>query len=429
MQITNVHLSGVSIFIPITDKYWFSKIGSSGADIPKAIGVSSTNDIFVAGTTTISGTADFVTISYNTQGDLAWQRRLSSSGSDVSDALCVDTFDNLYVAGYSNASTTALVTKYNSSGILQWQKTITNTVITGITSDTTGNIYCTGVLIPETPGNMATLKLNASGDVIWARTLTFSNNGGGGSDVAVDNTGNVFTVGWTYSSGGAGLADIYLSKYSDTGTLDWQRSIGGSQEDTGYSVNTDSSGNAYILGTFRDPANSYFKMFLAKYNTSGTLVWQKILGKSDRNLYAKGMDLKGSHIYIIGYAEDPANQNIVIAKYDLSGNLVWQRTLSTDSVGYGDEGVDVAVDSVGAMCIVAQVNPSSFLIARLPVDGSLTGNYSGYTYAVSAFTDSNPSLTSRTRSATSGTATRTSSTATLTDYVANLVVESTVIIG
>ena len=69
--------------------------------------------------------------------------------------------------------------------------------------------------------------------------------------------------------------------------------MGGTDEDEGYSITTDASGNVYVTGTFQETAdfdtgegtvnltsNGTYDIFFTKYSPDGELIWAKSAGGS-----------------------------------------------------------------------------------------------------------------------------------------------------
>lgn len=130
----------------------------------------------------------------------------------------------------------------------------------------------------DTSGNIYTInsnnsisKLNSAGTVLWTNQLN-----GTIRNVDFDSSGNVYVVG----SGSTGSTNISaIVKYNSSGTLQWQRKLTSASALTSsangfYSVTTDSSGNVYCGGTDRDSLGNFFPT-LIKYDSSGTLLFQK----------------------------------------------------------------------------------------------------------------------------------------------------------
>ena len=128
------------------------------------------------------------------------------------------------------------------------------------------------------------------------------------SGIAVDSSGNSYVTGSfglmaTFGPGepnetlliGAANTNIFVAKYNSDGTLAWAKQAGNTSGfgfDAGLGITIDGSGNSYVTGHFLGPATfgagepneTQFpssasgpgeNMFMAKYNSDGTLAWAK----------------------------------------------------------------------------------------------------------------------------------------------------------
>ena len=184
----------------------------------------------------------------------------------------------------------------------------------GIAVDGSGLVYVTGGTrstdFPTVNAYMAD-PTDSNSDVFISRFdtrisgkkgLLFSTYLGGesvdsGTDIAVDNQGNVFVTGETWSSDfpvvnefmadpGDGLGNAFVSKIA-TGTggdtsLLFSTYLGGNDSDIGWAITVDSKGNAYVTGEtwsadfpskkqlFPCQAGVSTDAFLSKINTNGT---------------------------------------------------------------------------------------------------------------------------------------------------------------
>ena len=109
----------------------------------------------------------------------------------------------------------------------------------------------------------------------------------------------------------------------------------------------------------------------------------------------------------------------MIAKYNTSGTIQWQRSLGSTAES---SGLHIAINSLGDIYVsgFTEVSgPRSFLFAKLPSDGSRTGTYTvggySFTYAASTLTDAAGTLSSLSLSLTDSTPSLTTTASTLTD--------------
>jgi hypothetical protein len=403
--------------------YWIASLGAVGINFfGRDIAVDSNQNVYVAGDHNVSGSFDIGLAKYNSSGIIQWQRSLRSAGFDRlgNNGLAVGGNGDVYICGNSDSSggtgTEIIIAKYNTNGSDLWQRRLGNAAENtagGIAVDSGGNVYITGAV---GSASMTVAKYNTSGVIQWQRDLS-SSGWPRGAGIAVDTNGNAYIAGSVGQIGSAAL----ICKYNTSGTLQWQRNLDtANQSPRGVDIAVDTNGNSYIGGWFTNTATATQDFFLAKYNTSGVIQWQRQLhGTFDT---ATGVAVDGSaNAYIIGYSAPDANNDFIIVKYDTSGVLQWQRRLATSNPDFSG---GMATDSNGDVYVSGQTQIGGtptrrdFLFAKLPPDGTKTGTYTvgsvSVTYSVSTLTDSAGTLTDNTNIATDSAGALTDAATTLT---------------
>ena len=403
------------------DSYWIATLGGTASDVGYKVTRDSSDNFYVAG----SSDSTTLVAKFDSSGVLQWQRTLGGTNNDFALGISVDTSGNVYVAAYSNSGGSgydALIFKYNSSGTIQWQRTLgdgSSNLFTGIAVDSAGYIYAVGTtgINPD----ILIAKYNSSGTIQWQRTL-----GGGGNDygesIALDNSGNIYIGGRSNSPGSAGAYDYLIAKYNSSGTLQWQRVLGGTGSEYGYGIELDNSGNIYIGGRSNTAGAGSYDYLIAKYNNSGVIQWQRIIGGvANDSCNDLAVDSLGN-AYLVGYSQSVSPTAVLIVKYDSSGTLQWQRTLSA---GVNEAGNDITVDSLDNICFVGNTSSGGggaqdVLIAKLPSDGSLTGTHGSFTWAASSFTAATSTFTDAAGSLTDSAASLTDTASTFTVSASSL---------
>ena len=406
---------------------WISRLGTGADAVASAI--DSSNNVYVVGSNTAGVAGSGLEIAkYNTDGALQWQRMLDGALTDRGESIAVDSGGNVYIAGYFNTigdPYRGLLAKYNSSGTLLWQRqwqqnTDYANYWYGVAVDSSANVYVVGEYDQGAGSRMAIAKYNTSGTLQWANTLggPGGSNGTYGKGISVDSSANVYVVG-SYYGPAPNYFEIVIAKLNTSGDLQWQRMLGGSPtRDDGYSIAVDSGGNAYIAG------QSNSKALTAKYNTSGDLQWQRTLsggvGES-----ANGIALDSSaNVYTFGttYNSTATRDEALIAKYDSSGSLQWQRRLGGGRVYLGKSAVSGDGNFYAGGLVVLPVDLYYMLTVKLPVNGDKLGTFGSFVYSATTLTDAAGTLTSsiptgnfNSAGGTSSTTTLTSSTSTLTN--------------
>ena len=190
-----------------------------------------------------------------------------------------------------------------------------------IAVDTVGNTYVVGLYATTAdfdPGTGTTnltsagdtdafiVKLDSSGDLVWARSV-----GGSGADegrgIAVDVSGNVYVTGYYNGTAdfdpGSGTANltsagpdaVFVLKLNSAGAYQWAHSFGSASAGSqGYDVAVDSSGNPHVTGGFRgtvdfDPSGANANLtasgsggdaFVLKLSSAGAYLWAGQFGGS-----------------------------------------------------------------------------------------------------------------------------------------------------
>ena len=145
-----------------------------------------------------------------------------------------------------------------------------------------------------------------------------------------------------------------LSRENILLTADWQRTYGtntGDYTDRTNAIAVDSGNNIITVGQGYGIATGQSTRDLAtvyKFNSSGTLQWSRKLNNSNDNCYAKSVATIGTDIYVTHENSDIGET--VITKLSANGTVQWQRI--TDASGDGDSVVVSAGD--GDILIMTQ---------------------------------------------------------------------------
>ena len=326
---------------------WAKSTGGLGDDAASSIAVSASGDIYVAGyfnsfnitfgTTilvnadNINYTHDIFLAKYNTNGDVVWAISKGGMGLDMAYSVAVDTSGNAYMTGVFNSPTITLgsttftndttdgtpdifLAKFDSNGNVVWAKKAggtSNDVAHSVAVDVSGNSYVagefrsstisfgsttlTGSAYPFNAYHPFIAKYDANGNALWAKSAQGVNqNNNGALSVAVDATGNSYVTGYfnspdiifgltTLTNDTAdGTSDIFLAKYDSVGSLLWAKSAGDESDDLANSVTVDASGNIYLAGGFYSPTITFGTTTLV--NTDNTTNTEDIfLAKTDGN--------------------------------------------------------------------------------------------------------------------------------------------------
>lgn len=198
------------------------------------------------------------------------------------------------------------------------------------------------------------IKVDPDGNIKWMKHAGTVACGDVATGIATDKNGNVYVAGHYATDSilfdniilhGGGYSNVFLVKYDSTGVIQWGTSPGGSADASCWATACDESGNVYITGNFAyDPITfgtftltdfGFAKMFVAKYDSNGNVLWAKGEGQVGTGLATD----KQNNVFAVGYYNDyvligsdsfhtpsPNYSDIYIIKYDSAGTLLWDKS-------------------------------------------------------------------------------------------------------
>jgi hypothetical protein len=320
----------------IIDPYaWATYYGGSNWDTGSEIATDVSGDALVVGTTwstdfpvtpgayqtLVGGNSDAYVVKFNPNGGRLWATYYGGGKDDTGDGIATDAASNVVITG-GTASTNFPVT----IGAFQ--------------------------TLAAAFGDVFVVKLNPAGLQVWA-TYYGGNNNDNGYAIATDAASNVVITGSVSSTNfpvtagafqpakgsGAFTYDAFVVKFNSAGGQMWSTYYGGSNDDQGYAIAVDATGNIIITGgssstdfpvtptAFQTTSGAFGDAFVVKITPAGSRLWATYYGGNDSD---EGY----------GIATDAA-QNIVINGNTTSTDLV--TSAASFQPAYGGGPVDAFI--------------------------------------------------------------------------------------
>jgi hypothetical protein len=310
---------------------WSRTIGGTGDDRALSIVQTADGGYAAVGYTTSYGAGDYdlFIVKLDSSGTLQWSKTVGGTGGDFGYYI-VRTIDggyavNAQIDSYGAGSYDFYIVKLDGSGTLQWSKTVGGTgsdYSFSIVQTADGGYAMAGETESFGAGNsdMYIVKLDGSGTLQWSRTV-----GGTGFDRArtfIKTTGGGYAmVGQTNSFGG-GNQDFYIVKLDSTGTLQWSRTVGGTNIEFAYSI-TQTTDGGYAAGGFTNSfGGGLYDMYIVKLDASGTLQWNKTVGGTGNDYGRFIIQTADGGYAVAGQVASlgALGTDMFIVKFDSSGN-------------------------------------------------------------------------------------------------------------
>jgi hypothetical protein len=362
---------------------WQKCLGGSGTEYAESIIETSDGGYAVAGWSSSSsgdltgnyGNYDFWVVKLASNGTISWQKNYGGSNEDRAKCIIQTSDGGFAVAGWTNSVDSDVtvnnggyeywVIKINSSGVLQWEKSLGGNGLDqaySLVEDSDGGIIVAGEtqsadgdVSPGVAGccDSWVVKVNSTGtSIVWKNRF-----GGGGGERArsiIRNAQGGFAVFGIANSSDGDTASMYQSgeymiiKINSAGVTTAFGYWGGSSiEEAGGFVQTSDGGFAMAGTTYSDDHDvvgnhhAWQEWWVVKVNASLSLQWQKKLGGLGYDYGYSIAQATDGNLIVGGYSKSNDGDfnvrkglnDIWLVKLGNTGNIIWKKN-------YGGTGED-----------------------------------------------------------------------------------------
>lgn len=405
-----------------TDTYYFGATVGGGSDNNNLVATDADSNMygmFQTDSSTLIGNRDIYVWKRNSEGTFQWACRLGTSGRSYSTGgIAADSSGNVYcLVSRTDAGYGSLLFKLDSTGSISLAKNIKGDDATYFSSAfargqssiavTGSKVHVIGYSGSSTyKTNIVTLN---SSDLThsWSRQITPGGDTLNFGEVRADSSGNVYAMF-------GGGTNSHIVKYNSSGTIQWQKNIDYTDQDAVGNLAVDSTGAVYVTGNYNSG------LWFAKVaSDAGSVSWTKTITNSDVVAAQPQIQVDNNdNVYVAG--RTAGNAATFIAKFNSSGTLDWRRTITPGQnimVNIGSAINNYAFYVIARHSFAANIDS---VVMKIPLDGTLTAtkslNSENFVYAAntSIAIATTPAASVSTSSLTTGTTAGSSSN--FTDY-------------
>jgi len=221
--------------------------------------------------------------------------------------------------------------------------TDSNDELNDLKTDSSGNIHIVGKIRGQFKDDQSfgnydgfIIKLTSKGDIVFSKVV-----GGNGYDsvdqIHVDNQQNLYlfgtTEGNTFGVNYQGGFDLFWMKFNNNHELIWTKQTGLSSTDEISSVIEMDTANYMIAAKYFNLNNLKKNIWLLKIDPDGEKIWSNEEGQqNDIDINDIASDNAGN-FYLTGSVKKQTalNKDFYFAKYDSNGTLIWDKNFGSDA--------------------------------------------------------------------------------------------------
>jgi hypothetical protein len=199
--------------------------------------------------------------------------------------------------------------------------------------------------------DMVLTKLNSAGDVQWQKTYGGNDRDLAYSTITTSDAG--FLMAGSTSSFGAGIDDFWILKLDSAGNIQWQKTYGSSQSDSAYSA-AETPDGGYIVAGISGFLGGSAHFWILKLDSAGDYEWQRILGDFNLGEFAPTITTTSDGGYILAGNSPAAGWQTILIKLNSNGNPQWEKFYQPGGVAVVDQFPVIKETSDGGYAILTQ---------------------------------------------------------------------------
>jgi hypothetical protein len=220
------------------------------------------------------------------QAQVRFARTYGGTNYDFASSVQQTSDGGYIMAGYTESfgagNNDIFLINTDANGDVQWAKTYGGTGedrVFSVQQTSDGGYIVAGWTRSFGAGgdDIILIKTDANGNIIWARTYGGTNDDRA-SSVQQTSDGGYIVAGWTRSFGSGG--DILLIKMDANGNVIWAKTFGGTDHDYAHSVQQTSDGGYIVAGLTRSFGAGNYDFFLIKTDANGDIGSCGIVGNA-----------------------------------------------------------------------------------------------------------------------------------------------------
>ncbi len=219
------------------------------------------------------------------------------------------------------STNTILLVRFNADGDTVWTKLVNPYLGNedprelAMLSD---GLIITGSVHSGSNDNVFIIKTDINGNLLWEEehpsgAIAF------GEGIAEIPTGGFYIAGITNAIGNGGL-DVLAMKVDASGQLLWAKGFGRSGNELGYDVDVMPDGGAIFTGSaFKADTSNFRDLVLIRTDTDGDTLWTRFFGGHGSET---GYEVKvdDQQIVVCGKGDVDNSEDVIVARVDFNGN-------------------------------------------------------------------------------------------------------------
>ncbi len=215
---------------------------------------------------------------------------------------------------------------------------------------------------------MLVVKYDSDGVIVWQKAIQFdAGYNCSGADADIDADGNVYINGnWRYDSGQAPFPTSAMSivKFDSNGVKQWSRRVSGNCDDFTTSIVVGPENTLYLTGVTGRPGDTdKYIWVVAKYTTSGSVIWQRLIENNSEWSFSGGffgasgggssLAVKEGYVALSGAFGIPfdGSSTAVVVQLDFDGTVFtagdWEVKTASFSGVLSSDASDITVIDAG----------------------------------------------------------------------------------